>query len=84
MIHDKRPPTIETVRDVAKNGCVKIRFAEDSKPWTLDSFTASAMMACYNALNEANQAKIADMIRTKAGFMRYVSFCWKHVKPSGS
>ncbi len=77
---EKRPPSIETVRAVLTEGAVKIRFAEDSKPWLLDQTTANAMITVHDALSDENKAKIVNMIKTKRGFMRFVDFCWKHVK----
>ncbi len=80
MSYAKRPPSIETVRSVLTEGPVRIRFAEDTKTWLLDSFTASAMTACYDALLPENKAKIDTFIRTKRGFMKFVNLCWNSVK----
>lgn len=79
MSYDKRPPSIETIRSVLTEGPVKIRFAEDNKPWLLDAFTASAMTAVYDALKPDNKVKIAEMVKTKKGFMKFTGFCLKSV-----
>ena len=80
MSYAKRPPTMETIRSVLIEGPVRIRFAEDTKTWLLDAFTASAMVACYEALNPENRIKIDGFIRSKRGFMKFVDLCWKSVK----
>lgn len=80
MSYPKRPPTIASVKEVLTDGPVRLRFTDDTKTTLLDSFTASAIVACYNALSDENKAKIDKLILTKAGFFRFVNFCWKHVK----
>lgn len=79
-MQDKRPPSIETVRAVLTDGAVKLRFAEDTKPVLLDLTTASAMIAVYDAASPENKAKVDRMLKRKVLFLRYVDFCWKHVK----
>jgi hypothetical protein len=76
----KRPPSIETIKAVSQTGPVKIRFAEDNKPWLLDAFTASAMSTTlYDAVKPDNQVKIAEMIQTKRGFKKFADLCSNHV-----
>ncbi len=79
MSYDKRPPSIETIKAVSQTGPVKIRFTEDNKLWLLDAFTASAMTAVYDVLKPDNKVKIEEMIKTKKGFMKFSTFCFKHV-----
>jgi hypothetical protein len=80
-MHEKRPPTIETIKAVVANReAVKLRFAEDSRPLRLDVLTASALSVVYDALSPDHQAKIRDLIRTKRGLMKFVDFSWKHVR----
>lgn len=51
-------------------------FTGSKRGWTmLDSFTAGAIMAVYNALNETNRPKL-DTIRLP----RLLDFVWSHVK----
>jgi hypothetical protein len=66
---------IELLRDVAKNGARKIKL--DGRPGLvyLDSFTASAMLAVHNALNEGNRATFLALPWRKA-----VAVTWKLVK----
>ncbi len=53
----------------------KPMFTGSKRGWTMvDSFTASAILAVSNALNEANRAKFNNL-----PIDRLVSFCWKHV-----
>lgn len=54
-------------------------FTGSKRGWILlDSFTASAVMACYNALNEENRARAE-----RASIPKLVDFAWKHIKVGG-
>lgn len=54
----------------------KPAFTGRKKGWFyLDAFTASAIMACYNALSEENKAKAPRLPITK-----WAEFAFQHVK----
>ena len=80
MSYDKRPPSIETFKAVVSSGPIRLRFANDTRTMLLDAFTSNALVAVYEALSSENRAKIDNLVKTKAGFMRFVDFCFKHVK----
>lgn len=61
---------IQALRDVLVHGYAKI------DGYAVDSFTASAIIAVYDALNDANKAKYASM-KTLRGM---ASVAWKFVK----
>jgi hypothetical protein len=55
---------------------VKPSFTGKKKGWFyLDAFTASTIMACYNALNDENKAKAPRIPIT-----RWAEFAFKHIK----
>lgn len=73
-------PTIETIRGiVAEKQARKIRFVSDTKPMLLDLFSASAMMAIYDSVNDDNKNKISEMIKTKTGMLKYINFCFSKI-----
>lgn len=74
-----REPSIEAL----KSAPVYFRYGSNKKRMLVDALTANAVLACYNAVNEANQAKMARMVAgTQGQFVKLVDFCWKHVKLS--
>jgi hypothetical protein len=55
---------------------VKVQFGGKKKGWVyLDHFSASAIMACYNALSPENQKKAPQL-----SIISWVDFAFKHVK----
>ncbi len=49
------------------------------EPIKMDLYTASALMAVYNALNDTNKAKFARMLETPSGLAKMIDFSWKNV-----
>ena len=46
----------------------------------VDVQTANAILLVYDALNEANQAKVRGMLTTHKGFKRLINFAWSQVR----
>lgn len=77
---DTREPSIEALR-VAP---VKFRYNSNKRRVLVDALTASAILACHDAMNVDNQAKIARMIaHSPERLHRVASFAFKHVKIGG-
>ena len=75
----EREPSIEALRSAP----VKFRFTIDGKVRRVlvDSFTAGAVLAVYDAANEANRAKLERMVSGSIGqFKRVTEFAFKCVK----
>jgi hypothetical protein len=71
-----RAKKVEKVKGEPWQYDIKDAFTGKKKSWFyFDSFTASAMLAVYNALSEENKAKF-DLIPLP----KLVDFTWKHVK----
>ena len=75
-----REPSIEAMRDAP----VRFRYGSSKRTILVDTLTASAVLACYDALNEANQAKFSRMVAASPIQLRkVVDFSWKHVRIGG-
>ncbi len=75
----KAHANIDTLRSIIEHHQHASLNFEDGPTVNVDAFTASAVLAVYDALNESNQAKFKAVLRTRAGFMRMVNFSWQHV-----
>jgi hypothetical protein len=74
---DTREPSIEALRAAP----VKFRYGSQKRRVLVDSFTAGAILAVYDAANADNQAKLARMVAgTLDQFQRVASFAFKCVK----
>jgi hypothetical protein len=74
---DLREPSIEALRDAP----VYFRYGSNKRRVLVDHFTASAVLAVYDALNGENQAKLRRMVAGTFGqFNRVVDFAFKSVK----
>lgn len=72
-----REPSIEAL----KTAPIKFRYGSNKRLVLIDGLTAKAILTCYDALNETNQAKFSRMIAASPQqLQKIVSFCWKHVK----
>jgi hypothetical protein len=81
MSYPQRLASIDTVRAVLTEGPIRLRFPElGRKTMLLDSLTASAIVAVYDALSAEHQLKLAEMLKSPAKFMRVVDFAFKNVK----
>jgi len=73
---------IENIRKV-KAECTAARFkwASEKKSVLCDLFTASAIIAVYDALNDENKAKVERMVAASPMlFSKVAGFCFEHVK----
>lgn len=76
---DTREPSIDALRAAP----VKFRFkvGEKTRRILVDSFTAGAILAVYDAANEDNQAKLARMVAgSLTQFQRVASLAFSLVK----
>jgi len=72
---------LDILRNIVKNKQMQRVKFKDKKTASVDSFTASAMVQVYDALNKDNQGKFKDMInKNLKGFMAMQSFAMKSVK----
>lgn len=72
-----RKPSIEALREAP----VKFRYGSQKRRVIVDSFTAGAILAVYNAANADNQAKIARMVAgTFDQFQRVAAFAFSATK----
>jgi hypothetical protein len=78
------PANVDSLRKiVAESQAYKFRFApEDGKTSSalVDTFTAGAIMTCYNAGNDRTKQTIEELIQTKKGFMRISNACFSVIK----
>ncbi len=89
--------SIEAARDVLENGYASLVWPdegefrgkdfvfnaehEDFDAITLDSFTSSAIVKVYEALNADNQKAVEKMLKqNRVRFMKFIDFCWKQCK----
>ena len=74
------PATVDTLKQIVKDKQHQtVMFDKGSAK--VDLFTASAMMAVYNALKQpALKKKFEDMIKSKEGFMKTQAFAMKMAK----
>ena len=78
--HQTPHERIELLRDIAKNGYRSVSLGTRTDPngkrrtnrVLVDSFTASAVVQVYDALNETNKAKFATL-----DLLRMVDVTWK-------
>lgn len=70
-----REPSIDALRAAP----VYFRWGSNKRRTLVDSFTAGAILAVYDALNDDNKAKIARMVATPHGLMKVAGFAFKHV-----
>jgi len=78
----QRLASIEAIRDITANRqAAKLRFPTTNRRVLCDIFTASAIVAVYDAVNADNKAKFARMVAASpAQFARAAQFCLKHVE----
>ena len=74
------PATVDTLKQIVKDKQHQtVMFDKGSAK--VDLFTASAMMAVYNALKQPQlKKKFEDMIKSKEGFMKTQAFAMKMAK----
>ena len=71
------PATIDTLKQIVKDKQHQTVMFDKGKAM-VDLFTASAMMAVYNALKQpALKKKFEDMIKSKEGFLKTQAFAFK-------
>ena len=74
------PATVDTLRKIVKDKQHQTVMFDKGNA-KVDLFTASAMMAVYNALKQpALKKKFEDMIKSKEGFMKTQAFAMKMAK----
>ena len=74
------PPTIENLRMIVKDKQHQ-KFMCDKGQAIVDTFTASAMIAVYDAMKKPEiKKKFEEMIKSKEGFMKTQAFAMKMVK----
>ena len=74
------PATVDTLKQIVKDKQNQTVMFDKGKA-IVDLFTASAMMAVYNALKQpALKKKFEDMIKSKEGFMQTQAFAMKMAK----
>ena len=74
------PATVDTLKQIVKDKQHQTVMFDKGKAM-VDLFTASAMMAVYNALKQpALKKKFEDMIKSKEGFMQTQAFAMKMAK----
>ena len=70
---------IDTIKKiVADKQNMQVKF--DDGKMKVDLYTASAVAAVYNAVNDVNKEKIDDMLRTKEGMLRMSNFAFSKLK----
>lgn len=69
------PKIIAQLRDVVKNGYKKLKDPKSGKVMTVDSYSASAIVKVYDALNPTNKEKFAN-----AGLLGMQSMAFKLIK----
>ena len=74
------PATVDTLKKIVKDKQNQTVMFDKGKA-IVDLFTASAMMAVYNALKQPQlKKKFEDMIKSKEGFMQTQAFAMKMAK----
>ena len=74
------PATVDTLKQIVKDKQNQTVMFDKGKA-IVDLFTASAMMAVYNALKQPQlKKKFEDMIKSKEGFMKTQAFAMKMAK----
>jgi len=74
------PPTIENLRMIVKDKQHQ-KFMFDKGQAIVDTFTASAMIAVYDAMKKPEiKKKFEEMIKSKEGFMKTQAFAMKMIK----
>ncbi len=66
------PPTVDNLKKIVKDKQNQIFMFKDGKA-RVDLFSASALMGVYNALKPATKKKFETMIKTKGGFMKWLT-----------
>jgi len=74
FIHEAKSPLDELKKIVSKKTAGKVSGMK------VDLYSASAMVAVYNALNPQNQAKVEQMLKTKQGVLTFAEFAMSNVK----
>ena len=70
---------IDTIKQiVADKQNMQVKF--DDGKMKVDLYTASAVAAVYNAVNDDNKEKIDNMLRTKEGMLRMSNFAFSKLK----
>ena len=70
---------IDTLKMIVANKLnMPVKFQDGSMK--VDLFTASAITKVYDAVNDANKAKLERMMQTKAGMMRVQDFAMDQIK----
>jgi hypothetical protein len=69
------PKIITQLRDVVKNGYKKLKDPKSGKVMTVDSYSASAIVKVYDALNPTNKEKFSN-----AGLLGMQSMAFKLIK----
>lgn len=78
---DQREPSIAAIRDAATtSNAVKLRFGSSKNTVLMDRFTASAIVAVYEAINADNRAKLERMVATPHGLEKVAAFALSKVK----
>ena len=74
------PPTIKNLRMIVKDKQHQ-KFMFDKGQAIVDTFTASAMIAVYDAMKKPEiKKKFEEMIKSKEGFMKTQAFAMKMIK----
>lgn len=73
---DIREPSLDALRAAP----VYFRYGNNKRRVLVDSLTARAILACHDAVNADNQAKLARMVAgSPAQLSRVAAFAFKHV-----
>jgi hypothetical protein len=72
---------IDAIRDIAQTNQNEIVKFDDGSI-RVDAFTARAMMAVYDKINDANKQKISTLITTRAGFEKFANFVFTKASSS--
>ena len=74
FIHEAKSPIDELRKIVDKKTAGKVSGMK------VDLYSASAMVAVYNALNPQNQTKVEQMLKSKQGLLTFAEFAMSNVK----
>ena len=70
---------IDKLRQIVKDkSAMPIKFADGSMK--VDMTTASIFLQAFDKMKERNQEKVADMMQTKAGFLKVLDFIYGAIK----
>ena len=70
---------IDTLRDIVNNkSAMTVKFQDGTMK--VDMTTANIFLQAYNKMKESNQMKIAEMMKTKKGFLRVLDFIYGAMK----